>query len=125
MPLTMHRYQTLQKKGLLHQYEADDEPLRPILDHELASAIESLQRSTSAIDKQCRGLERQRDALMQLKALDKPNLEVEHVRNDRRRKEDQEKARLDVAVSRLPTTWAHVLICVGQPCLYYYRGAAG
>jgi hypothetical protein len=68
------------------------------LDHEIASAIESLQSSTAAIEAQSKVLEAQKDALMKLKALDKPNLDVEHARNERRRKEGQEKARLDVAV---------------------------
>jgi hypothetical protein len=93
------RYQTLKKKSLLHQYESEGEPVRPILDHEIASAIESLQSSTVAIEAQCKVLEAQKDALMRLKALDKPNLDVEHARNERRRKEGQEKARLDVSVS--------------------------
>jgi hypothetical protein len=93
------RYQTLKRKGLLHQYECESEPVRPILDHDIASAIESLQSSTSAIEEQCKVLEMQRDALIRLKTLDKPNLEIEHARNERRRKEGQEKARLDVAVS--------------------------
>jgi len=93
------RYQTLKKKGLLHQYESDGEPIRPILDHEIAAAIESLKISTTAIEEQCRVLETQKDALMKLKALDKPNLDVEHARNERRRKEGQEKTRLDVSVS--------------------------
>ena len=92
------RYQTLKKKGLLHQYESEGEPVRPILDHEIASAIESLQSSTAAIEEQCKVLEAQKDALMRLKALDKPNLDVEHARNERRRKEGQEKTRLDVSV---------------------------
>ncbi|KAF1960700.1 hypothetical protein CC80DRAFT_523052 [Byssothecium circinans] len=96
-------YQTLKKKGILHQYEADEEPIRPILDHELASAIESLQSSTAAIEAQCKVLEAQKVALMQLKALDKPNLDVEHLRNERRRKENQEKARLDVAFNDVAT----------------------
>lgn len=89
----------LKKKGVLQQYEQEDEPIRPILDHELASAIDSLQTSTAAIDAQCKVLEAQRDALMALKALDKPNMVAEHARNERRRKEQQEKARLDIAVS--------------------------
>lgn len=98
------RYQTLRKKGLLNQYEdADDtSTLRPILDHELSSAIDSLQSSTAAIEGQCKVLEAQRNALMALKALDKPNLAVEHLRNERRRKENQEKARLDSAVCAFP-----------------------
>jgi chromosome segregation ATPase len=83
---------------VLHQYENDDEPVRPILDHELSNAIGSLQNSTAAIEEQCKVLEAQRDALVALKALDKPNLSVEHMRNERRRKENQEKARLDTAV---------------------------
>jgi hypothetical protein len=82
----------------LHQFESGDEPVRPILDHEISSAIESLQTSTAAIEEQCKALEAQKDALMKLRALDKPNLDVEHARNERRRKEGQEKARLDVAV---------------------------
>jgi len=98
------RYQTLKKKGLLHQYEADEEPVRPILDHELASAIGSLQSSTAAIEEQCKVLEAQKSAILQLRALEKPNLDVEHARNERRRKETQEKARLDVAVSGLART---------------------
>jgi hypothetical protein len=69
------------------------------LDHEIAAAIESLKSSTFAIEEQCRVLETQKDALMKLKALDKPNLDVEHARNERRRKEGQEKTRLDVSVS--------------------------
>ena len=40
---------------------------------------------------------------MKLKALDKPNLDAEHVRNERRRKEGQEKARLDVAIDDVST----------------------
>ncbi len=83
----------------MHQYESEDEPIRPILDHEIAAAIESLKSSTTAIEEQCRVLETQKDALMKLKALDKPNLDVEHARNERRRKEGQEKSRLDVSVS--------------------------
>ena len=98
MALTCISYQTLKKKGLLHQYEAEEEPIRPILDHELVCAIDSLQTSTAAIEEQCKVLEAQKDALMRLKALDKPNMEMEHGRNERRRKEHQEKARLDVAV---------------------------
>ncbi|KAF2443095.1 hypothetical protein P171DRAFT_416491 [Karstenula rhodostoma CBS 690.94] len=97
-------YQTLKKKGILHQYEAEDEPVRPIMDHEIALAINSLQTSTAAIEEQCRVLESQKDALMKLKALDKPNLDVEHDRNERRRKENQEKARLDVSVNDVSTT---------------------
>lgn len=96
-------YQTLKRKGLSHQYECEGEPTRPILDHEIAAAIESLQTSTTAIEEQCRVLEVQRDALMRLKALDKPNLNVEHARNERRRKEGQEKIRLDVAVDDVST----------------------
>ncbi|KAH7072452.1 hypothetical protein FB567DRAFT_538189 [Paraphoma chrysanthemicola] len=90
-------YQTLKKRNLLHQYESEGEPQRPILDHEIAVAIESLQTSTAAIEAQCKVLEAQKEALTKLKALDKPNLDVEHARNERRRKEGQEKARLDVA----------------------------
>lgn len=97
--LTNFRYQTLRKKGVLHQYENDGQPVRPILDHEISAAIESLQNSTATIEAQCRVLEAQKDALLKLKALDKPNLDAEHARNERRRKEGQEKARLDVAVS--------------------------
>ena len=82
----------------MHQYESESEPVRPILDHEIACAIESLQSSTAAIEAQCKVLEAQKDALTKLKALDKPNLDVEHARNEKRRKEGQEKARLDVAV---------------------------
>jgi hypothetical protein len=85
----------------LHQYESEGEPVRPILDHEISAAIESLQSSTVAIEAQCKVLEAQKDALTKLKALDKPNLDVEHSRNERRRKEGQEKARLDVAVCSL------------------------
>ncbi|KAF9694117.1 hypothetical protein EKO04_007787 [Ascochyta lentis] len=96
-------YQTLKRKGLSHQYESEGEPTRPILDHEIASAIESLQSSTTAIEEQCRVLEAQRDALMRLKALDKPNLDVEHARNERKRREGQEKTRLDVAVDDVST----------------------
>ncbi|KAF1913134.1 hypothetical protein BDU57DRAFT_581651 [Ampelomyces quisqualis] len=91
-------YQTLRKKGLLHPYESEGEPVRPIMDHEIACAIESLQSSTAAIEAQCKVLEAQRDALTKLKALDRLNLDAEHARNERRRKEGQEKARLDVAV---------------------------
>ncbi|CAO2652854.1 Nn.00g022650.m01.CDS01 [Neocucurbitaria sp. VM-36] len=97
-------YQTLKKKGLLHQYESEGEPVRPILDQEIASAIESLQSSTAAIEQQCKVLEVQKAALMRLKALDKPNMTVEHTRNERRRKEGQEKARLDVAVDDVSTS---------------------
>jgi hypothetical protein len=93
------RYQTLKKRGLLHQYETESDPTRPILDQDIASAIESLQSSTTAIEEQCRVLELQKDALIRLKALDKPSLDAEYARNERRRKEGQEKARLDVAVS--------------------------
>lgn len=93
----------MKRKGLLHQYESEGEPNRPILDHEIAAAIESLQSSTNAIEEQCRVLEMQRDALRKLRALDKPNLDAEHARNERRRKEGQEKARLDVAIDDVST----------------------
>jgi septal ring factor EnvC (AmiA/AmiB activator) len=83
----------------LHQYESEGEPVRPILDHEIAAAIESLQSSTEAIEAQSRVLEAQKDALTKLRSLEKPNQDLEHARNERRRKEGQEKARLDVAVS--------------------------
>ncbi|KZM21069.1 uncharacterized protein EKO05_0011157 [Ascochyta rabiei] len=96
-------YQTLKRKGLSHQYESEGEPARPFLDHEIASAIESLQSSTTAIEEQCKVLEAQRDALMRLKALEKPNLDVEHARNERKRREGQEKTRLDVAVDDVST----------------------
>jgi chromosome segregation ATPase len=89
---------------VLHQYETNHEPVRPILDHELSTAIGSLQNSTAAIEEQCKLLETQRDALMALKALDKPNLSVEHMRNERRRKENQEKARLDTAIDDISIT---------------------
>lgn len=49
-------------------------------------------------------LEAQKDALMKLKALDKPNLQVQHSNNERKRKEHQEKARLDVATDDVITT---------------------
>jgi hypothetical protein len=112
--LRCSRYQTLKKKGVLHQYEAENEPIRPLLDHELTSAIDSLQSSTAAIEEQCKVLEAQRAALMQLKALDKPNLEVEHLRNERKRKEHQEKARLDVAVGTEHKTVCSLLIRADQ-----------
>ncbi|KAF2125125.1 hypothetical protein P153DRAFT_400611 [Dothidotthia symphoricarpi CBS 119687] len=97
-------YQTLQKKGLLHQYETDGEPTRPILDHDISSAIHSLQSSTAAIEEQCKVLEAQKSALVKLKALNKPNIDAEHAKNERRRKEGQEKARLDVTVDDVVTT---------------------
>ncbi|KAF2877588.1 hypothetical protein BDV95DRAFT_481501 [Massariosphaeria phaeospora] len=97
-------YRSLKKKGVLHQYQTEGEPIRPILDHELVSAIDSLQSSTAAIEEQCKLLEAQREALIALKALDKPNLSVEHMRNERRRKEQQEKARLDIAVDDISTS---------------------
>jgi hypothetical protein len=65
----------------------------------MSSAIESLKSSTAAIEEQCKVLEAQKAALMRLKGLDQPNMDVEHARNERRRKEAQEKARLDIAVS--------------------------
>jgi hypothetical protein len=99
----------LKKRGLLHQYESESEPVRPILDQDIASAIESLQSSTTAIEEQCRVLELQKDALIRLKALDKPNLDTEDARSERRRKEGQEKARLDVAVSH-PTNVGNLLL---------------
>jgi hypothetical protein len=122
--LTLVSYQTLKKKGILHQYEAEDEPVRPIMDHELASAIDSLQTSTAAIEEQCRMLEAQKDALMKLKALDKPNLDVEHERNERRRKEHQEKARLDVSVCWLGRLKFGLLTVLGQRCVYNNQGTA-
>lgn len=97
----------------MHQYEGEGGPSRPILDHEIASAIESLQSSTSAIEAQCKVLEAQKDALMKLKALDKPNMDVEHARNERKRKEGQEKARLDVSVSCHLRRNGPVLISIG------------
>lgn len=97
-------YQTLRKKGILHQYDAEEELNRPILDHEIAFAIDSLQTSTAAIEEQCKVLEAQKDALMKLKALDKPNLQFEHSSNERKRKEVQEKARLDAATEDVVTT---------------------
>lgn len=106
-------YQTLKKKGLLHQYETEGEPVRPILDHEIAFAIDSLKSSTTAIEEQCKVLEAQKDALMRLKALDKPNMNTEHARNERKRKEGQEKARLDVSVSSKRLTQISILISIG------------
>ncbi|PVH96569.1 hypothetical protein DM02DRAFT_617157 [Periconia macrospinosa] len=97
-------YQTLKKKGLLHQYQGDNQPIRPILDHELASAIGSLKSSTAAIEEQCKILEAQKSALLKLKALEKPNLDVEHLRNEERRKQKKEKARLDTAIGDISTT---------------------
>ena len=104
LQLTRARYLTLRKKGILHQYEVDQEDaIRPVLDHEIASAIDSLQSSTAVIEEQCKVLEAQKEALMKLKALDRPNLDAEHARNERRRREQQEKARLDVAVNDVST----------------------
>ena len=91
----------MKKRGILHQFENEDELVRPILDHEVASAIEALKSSTAAIEEQCRALKVQREAIMALKALEKPNLDVEHLRNEQRRKHHQEKARLDIAVGIL------------------------
>jgi hypothetical protein len=122
--LTLASYQTLKKKDILHQYEAEDEPVRPIMDHELAAAIDSLQTSAAAIEKQCKILEAQKDALMKLKALDKPNLDVEHERNERRRKELQEKARLDVSVCCLGRLKFDVLTVLGQRCVYHNQRTA-
>ncbi|KAL6703878.1 hypothetical protein ACN47E_009012 [Coniothyrium glycines] len=102
-------YQILSKKNQLHQYTTEDEPIRPILDDEVASAIESLQSSTVAIAEQCRVLEAQKDALAKLKVLDKVNLDAEHMRNERRRKESQEKGRLDVAMDDMSTSLAEQL----------------
>ncbi|KAF2196410.1 hypothetical protein GQ43DRAFT_484974 [Delitschia confertaspora ATCC 74209] len=97
-------YESLKKKGVLSQYENNDELVRPILDRELASAIDSLQNSAVVIEEQCEVLEAQRDALMALKTLDKPNLSVEHERNERRRREAQEKGRLDVAIEEISSS---------------------
>ena len=90
-------YLHLKKRGILHQFE-NEELVRPILDHEVAAAIEALKSSTAAIEEQCKVLELQRESLMALKALEKPNLDVEHLRNEQRRKHHQEQARLDIAV---------------------------
>jgi hypothetical protein len=55
-----------------------------------------------------------------LKALDKPNLGVEHMRNERRRKEHQEKARLDLAVSGYITGLGHSNeVLIGRRCFYF------
>jgi hypothetical protein len=59
-------------------------------------------------------LEAQKDALLKLKALDKPNLDVEHARNERRRKEGQEKARLDLAVRCISSTKSSWLTMIGR-----------
>ena len=91
-------YQHLKKRGILHQFENENELVRPVLDHEVAAAIEALKSSTAAIEEQCRVLEVQRESLMALKALEKPNLDAEHLRNEQRRKHHQEQARLDIAV---------------------------
>ncbi|KAH7121016.1 hypothetical protein B0J11DRAFT_533181 [Dendryphion nanum] len=100
----LHVYQNLKKRGLLHQFENDEEPVRPLMDHEIASAIEALKSSTAAIEEQSKVLETQREALMALKALEKPNLNVEHVRNEKRRREHQEKTRLDIAIEDVSTS---------------------
>ncbi|KAF2733298.1 hypothetical protein EJ04DRAFT_553447 [Polyplosphaeria fusca] len=97
-------YKALQKKGVLPQSEDEGDLTRPIQDQDLQAAIDSLNSSTAAIEEQCKVLEAQKDALTALKALDKPNLSVEHMRNDRRRRETQEKARLDIAVEDMYTT---------------------
>ncbi|KAF2272485.1 uncharacterized protein EI97DRAFT_436864 [Westerdykella ornata] len=95
--------EVLKKKGVLQHYNGKDGPARPFLDHELYSAIDALETSTAAIEQQCKVLEAQRDALMALRALDKPSMAAEHLRNDRRRKEHQEKSRLDMAVEDATT----------------------
>lgn len=83
----------------MHQYESEGEPVRVILEDDLASAIESLQSSTAAIEEQCKVLEAQKDILVKLKTLVKPNVDVERARHERRRKEGHELTRLDVSVS--------------------------
>ncbi|KAF2012983.1 hypothetical protein BU24DRAFT_494881 [Aaosphaeria arxii CBS 175.79] len=97
-------YKFMQKKGLISRHNLDNAPIRPLLDHELSSAIESLEISTAAIGEQCKVLEAQASALKALQAMGKPNMKVEHARNERRRKEQQEKARLDITIEDVVTS---------------------
>ena len=83
----------------------------PHRDSDISAAIAALQSSTAAIEKQFQILETQREALVSLKALNKPNISVEHMRNDRRRHEIQEKGRLDIAVSTRFHVMEISLIC--------------
>ncbi|OCL13636.1 hypothetical protein AOQ84DRAFT_385268 [Glonium stellatum] len=107
-------YCKISKKSTTHLIEGEDTEIRPHQDNDLSAAIAALQSSTAAIEKQYQVLEIQKEALLSLKALNKPNLSVEHMRNDRRRHEVQEKGRLDIAAEEVWTSVTEQLTAVQQ-----------
>ncbi|OCK82052.1 hypothetical protein K432DRAFT_349774 [Lepidopterella palustris CBS 459.81] len=102
-------YCAISKRGTARLDETEALNIRPHYDNDLNAAVEALQNSTAAIEKQCHVLEAQKEALEALKALNKPDLQVEHTRNDRRRREIQEKARLDIAVEDVSSSITETL----------------
>ncbi|KAJ9635945.1 hypothetical protein H2199_008299 [Coniosporium tulheliwenetii] len=84
--------------------------VRPIFDHEIQTAIESLENSTAAIKTQSRALEVQKQALLALKAQnDAPSEMAKRVSADRNRKYVQELQSLDIAAQELSDSAADQL----------------
>ncbi|KAF2805414.1 uncharacterized protein BDZ99DRAFT_449957 [Mytilinidion resinicola] len=97
-------YRQLSSNGRLQKLETENSKLFPHRDEDLAAAVASLQTSTAAIEDHIKVLESQKNALHDLQALNRPNLTVEHMRNDRRRREHQEKARLEISIEELSSS---------------------
>ncbi|KAF2489070.1 hypothetical protein BU16DRAFT_472447 [Lophium mytilinum] len=97
-------YRQLSSNGRLQKLDTENSKMFPHRDEDLAAAVASLQTSTAAIEDHIKVLESQKNALHDLQALNKPNLTVEHMRNDRRRHEHQEKARLEIAIEELSSS---------------------
>ncbi|KAK4972525.1 hypothetical protein LTR66_011319 [Elasticomyces elasticus] len=74
---------------------------RPLADEELDAAIDVLQSSTAAIERQCHLLELQKQALLTIQARNKIPPETARTRERRVRQHAREKAELDVVVDEL------------------------
>jgi hypothetical protein len=98
------RYSQLSANGRFQSLQSEDSRFLSHRDEDLEAAVAFLQTSTAAIEEHIKVLNFQKDALEDLKALNKPNLAVEHIRNDRRRREHQEKSRLEIAIEDLSSS---------------------
>lgn len=102
----LHSYRKLLPRHSLSIVSDGAQSVRPIYDHEIQTAIESLESSTAAIEKQSRALEVQKQALLALKAQnDAPIGAAKRATADRNRKHVQELQSLDIAVR------IHLLSC--------------
>jgi hypothetical protein len=73
----------------------------PFEDDQIKAAIRALQSSTAAIDKQCEVLQAQKEAIMALRASNKPKPSIERSQANRERQQVEEKHKLDLRVSRI------------------------